>query len=115
MASRMGSPETWAGLAKVVPEEGIDGLLECLRVAPARAKAARALFYAAKAPLAGGMGGELVESRGGVAVRPAVGDALLAWLLCGCRFVCFSQQYISSKGISFFVKHLFFCGVECPH
>lgn len=69
VASRVGSPGKWAALASVVPEEGIDGLLECLRVVPARAKAARALFYAAKAPLAGGTGGELVESRGGVPVR----------------------------------------------
>lgn len=72
MASRIGYPEKWAELASAVPEEGIDGLLECLRVVPARAKAARALFYAAKAPLAGGTGGELVESRGGVTVRRRV-------------------------------------------
>lgn len=69
VASRMASPDRWAALASLVPEEGVDGLLECLRVVPARAKAARALFYAAKAPLAGGTGGELVESRGGVTVR----------------------------------------------
>lgn len=69
VASRAGPPEKWASLASVVPETGVDGLLECLRVAPARAKAARALFYAAKAPLAGGAAGELIESRGGVTVR----------------------------------------------
>lgn len=69
MASRAGSPEEWAGLASVVPETGVDGLLECLRVMPARAKAARALFYTAKAPLAGGAGGELIEARSGVTVR----------------------------------------------
>ncbi|CAM9351951.1 unnamed protein product, partial [Ectocarpus sp. 13 AM-2016] len=76
VASRQSSPETWVGLVKVIPEGGMDGLLECLRVAPARAKAARALFYAAKVPLAGGTGGELIESRGGVSIMLEVLESL---------------------------------------
>ncbi|CAN0099923.1 unnamed protein product, partial [Ectocarpus fasciculatus] len=76
VASRQPSPETWVSLVKVIPEGGVDGLLECLRVAPARAKAARALFYAAKAPLAGGTGGELIESRGGVSIMLEVLESL---------------------------------------
>lgn len=55
-------------LVSAIPDEAVDRLLECLRVAPARAKAARALFYAAKAPQPGGAGGELIEARSGVQV-----------------------------------------------
>lgn len=112
VASRQASPETWVSLVNVIPEGGVDGLLECLRVGPARAKAARALFYAAKAPLAGGTGGELIESRGGVSVRltrvflsvslVSVGLSLLGVCLSDCLSVSLSlSESLSSLSLCF--------------
>lgn len=72
------APEAWVKLAVAVPDAAIDGLLECLRVAPARARAARTLFYAASAPLPRGTGGQVIESRGGVPV--CVGVHELCWV-----------------------------------
>lgn len=86
VASRSGSPDQWASLAGVIPEAGVDGLLQCLQVVPARSKAARALFYAATAPLAGGTGGEPIEARSGVTVR---------FILCTfCTLVSYITNFI---------------------
>lgn len=59
-------------LAVAVPDGVVDGLLECLSVAPARARAARTLFYAASVPMPNGTGGQSIASRGGVPVCACV-------------------------------------------
>lgn len=56
-------------MAKVVPVEAVQGLLECLSVVPARLRAATALFFLASAPIHGTWGAEMIESREGVSVR----------------------------------------------
>lgn len=67
--SSRSTPGEWVSLALAIPNAAIDGLLQCLSMTPARARAARALFYVASAPLPNGTGGEVIESQGGVPVR----------------------------------------------
>lgn len=73
-AASITSSSSSTKIARAVPDAVIEGLLRCLRVAPARAKAARALFYASKVIRTGGDGGgggggALIEAKGGVQVH----------------------------------------------